>query len=660
MFIQKRVWLVSALALLLIPQFGLLKVTAVQSADGGTTLDDFEGSLGAWSAEPHSGIEISSKPVSSGKAALKWTLHSDGVNTYGNNILFKPPVKDWSNYTSILVDFYSAGPIEGRIGCQISADGKEITLDDLNSFAKEGEWKTIEIPLSDNPRESVAWLRFFCDGTSYQKGDHVFYLDNLRLARAGEKRSEIHGDPLPAFSNLSSEKQAAIREAVAPPPLGQRRNPYSTPMYYQMWGGSSFDGKMHEDWQEALVKDWAAAGMTKLHLYLYPSGNGTENRQYTLSEADRDGMRMLVRVCKKYGVKLGLRVDLPYTLDKSGSEPTSDFWIAHPNNPHNELPPYWGWLSQVITTLKGNLEYVILGDEMDWKKQDKEKAWNADLYMKVFAQAAETIHQADPAVKVSMYGASSGRWNEVLALLQNGYTKYGDAIAINHYDYNVLRGFQEDLKKYSPAKKLLMLSNGVGYISSDTSRRDPPKDPYSHYNDQDQAAMIARTMYTWWDVDAGVAPYYVCMRGYTYKGEYHPWWYGFFGFMELNIDDAGTASIKHYPAWYAYQTVANVFHDRDAFHEPEFKVQADGANPQYLKAHERPGKELVVMLWGSGNGHSKTNIHIDSTHYGYPVQLDLLDYQKWSDVSAMKDAEGITLMNVPVGLAPTIIRLVPL
>jgi hypothetical protein len=639
-------------------------MTALAVDSPAVVLADFENGATGWSPEPNSSIDATTEKANgSGRWSLKWTLRADGANAYGNRIRLTPTLKDWSKYKALIVDFYAVGKATGRIGCQVQAGEKEITLRDLQPDVEEGKWKTIEIALPDEPLTDVKWVGFFCNALEYKSGEHVFYLDNLRLKPGdAEKKSEYmvpKGKPLATFSSLSAQKQKAIRNAVAPPPLGKRRNPYSTPMYYPMWGSSSFDGKLHEDWQEALVKEWAEIGMTKLHFYLYPHGVGTEKRDYALYPSDREGIQMFLRLCQKYDIKLGMRVDLPYTLDYADKEhPVGDYWISHPNNPQNELKPYLSWLTEVVTLLKGNLEYVILGDEIDWKKEDQEKAWSADLYMKVFTQAADAIHKTDPATKVSMYGASSGRWNEVLGLLQNGYTKYGDAIAINHYDYTALNGFKADLKKYSPHKNLMLLSNGVGYIACDTTLRNPPKDPYSRYNDLDQAAMIARTMYTWWDVDAGVAPYYICLRGYSYKGEYHPWWYGFFGFMELNIDENDRATVKRYPGWYAYQTIANVFHDRDAFHQPSFKITDENNRAQQLKAHERDGKELLLMAWGSGNGKSETDIHIDSTRYGYPVQIHWLDPQKWSDISATKDARGITIHAVPMALAPTIIRLV--
>lgn len=633
-------------------------------------LADFEKDSEGWTSQAHSSLSVDSGAAHSGKWGLVWVMRSDGVEPYGNCIILSVKVNDWSKYSSLLLDFFPTGEVYGRIGCQVISGEETLSLPDISPEVSKGEWKTVELPLPSDGLTDVTELRLFCNAREYPRGAHKFYIDNIRLKKSGdgiktekpketERLPEIRGEPLPLFSGLKPAQQATIHQAVAPPPLAKRRNPYSTPMYFPMWGSSSPDGKLHADWQEALVKEWAELGMTKLHYYVYPNGNGTENRSYTIDLDFRAGNKMFVDLCRKHGLKIGLRVDLPCTLDKSGPgvEPATDYWIAHPNNPNNELKPYFDWLSNLVTLMKGNVEYIILGDEIDWKKEGGDRAWNAEIYMKFFTEAARVIHQADPAVKVSMYGASSGRWNEVLGLLKAGYAKHGDAIAINHYDYTVLNGYKNDLKKYSPDKKLLLLSNGVGYISSDTKDRNPSTDPYSRYDDLGQAAMIARTMLAWWDVDADVAPYYICMRNIAYQGKAHPCWYGFFGFMDLVIDDQDHASIRRYPGWYAYQTVAQVFHDRAAFRDPSFTVEADDGGVQFLKAYERANQELLIVVWGKSRN-SKTNLRINTTRYAYPIRVDLLDYQNWHAIPAIRGGDVTVLQDVPISMEPTIIRLV--
>jgi len=461
----------------------------------------------------------------------------------------------------------------------------------------------------------------------------------------------VSDEPTPAFSSLSKEKQEQIRKSVEPPPLHQRRNPYSTPMYYPMWGSGSPDGKSHPEWQDVLAKDWAELGLTRLHFYAYPLADNRTNRDYILAPAARVGISNFMVSCQKHYLKIGLRVDLPCEMESSKGHPIPFYWIAHPDNPQNELTQYFAWLRDLVTLMKGRLDYLILGDELEWKK-DEPKGWNAESYMRFFSRASEVIHKVDPALKVSMYAASPSRWKEVTELIKAGYTRYGDGVAINHYDYKVIKRLKDELKQLSPDKKLLFLSNGVGYIGCDTEERNPPKDGYKKYNDLEQAAMIARTMYTWWDTDTDVAPYYICMRTIVYHGKRNPQWYGFLGFMELIIDEHDQATIKHFPGWYAFRTVAQTFHDRDAFQEPEFTIESDPP-AEYLKAHERKGKELLIICWGQG----KTNIHIHSKGYAYPVEVDMLDHQKWVDLPATQDSNVLTVDGVRLELAPTIIRL---
>ena len=143
------------------------------------------------------------------------------------------------------------------------------------------------------------------------------------------------------------------------------------------------------------------------------------------------------------------------------------------------------------------------------------------------------------------------------------------------------------------------------------------------------------------------------MRNIVYHGKRSPCWYGFFGFMDLIIDEQDQATIQHYQGWHAFRTVAQVFHDRDAFKDPKFAVESD-PSAEFIQAHERKGKELLIICWGKG----KTDLRIASKEYAYPLEIDWLDYEKWRDIPAIAESNAITLTDVQLGLAPTIIRLV--
>jgi hypothetical protein len=198
----------------------------------------------------------------------------------------------------------------------------------------------------------------------------------------------------------------------------------------------------------------------------------------------------------------------------------------------------------------------------------------------------------------------------------------------------------------------------VGYIACDTKERNPPEDGYNRYDDAGQAAMVARTMYTWWALDTDVAPYYISIRSIVRNGMREPLWYGFFGFMDFIIDEHENARFHRYPAWYAYRTIASVFHDRRAFRDPTFAVSADATSSVYCRAYERKGRELLVMLWAEDGKPGTATVRIGTQAYGYPVRVALLNHEVWSDAPGIAEAGGVALRDVPVGMAPTILRLV--
>ena len=367
-----------------------------------------------------------------------------------------------------------------------------------------------------------------------------------------------------------------------------------------------------------------------------------------------------MRICKQYGVKIGLRVDLPYVRvperDRPGLDPAVSYWLANPRNPDNQLAQYAGWVKEMVTLLQGNLEYIVIGDEVSDHDKEREEAWTKEDQLAVLKECSEAIREVDRDVLVSGFAASSGKIDDVITLVQMGYGDFANAVAINHYDYTVAPEFLRKLRE-AGGKDFPLLSNGVGYISSDTPLRNPPQDPYSRYNDEDQASMIARTMYSWWDNGAQAAPYYVCLRTIDYKGEVQVMWYGFFGFMDFIVDENEKASFKRYPGWYAYRTVANIFDDRPSFKNAAFKVTASKPEKLYLKAFEREGKDLTLMIWREDRRQTPVDITIESGSYKYPVQIDLMDQDKLTDVAYEAPGGQMTLKNVPTGFRPTIIRL---
>ena len=168
---------------------------------------------------------------------------------------------------------------------------------------------------------------------------------------------------------------------------------------------------------------------------------------------------------------------------------------------------------------------------------------------------------------------------------------------------------------------------------------------------------IAKNMFAWWDLQSDTAPYYVYLRNWQIRDKVYPGWFGFFGFADLVVDAYDNLTIKRYPGWYAYQTVANTFYNRDDFTKPGFEVSSS-SKLSMLRAYEHilpKGSELVLMLW---NDPEEVNVEITigSSKYSHPVRVNLFNYHDWSDVDyAVND--GKIRVKTSVGLEPVILRL---
>lgn len=499
----------------------------------------------------------------------------------------------------------------------------------------------------------------------------------LWLVIAGFDAGVARAEPGVAFSSLDASTQHRIRRMTAPPAPAARYGCYSTPMYYLMYKGYSYEGDMdmrpHErtyitgnraygpdhgswkldrnrpDWQEAMVRDWAELGLNNTHLNIYP-----EDSRLILSEEMRLAISDFVSLSERHGLKIGVR------LDALGGYKA---WEMNPDNPDHLIEPYLEWVRKVAGLLKGRTVYYVLGDELTLHKAEKDlpaEKWTPEKYLAYFKQVSKAIKSADPEAVVSMFAASSGEWFNVLYLLEIGYAEYGDAVAINYYNYQQVPKFFEDARRLAP--KLKFLSNGVGYTSNALAvPRYPENDPYYDWPTEEQhAETIAKNMFAWWDLGASTAPYYVSLRNWVIRGRVHPRWFGFFGFEDYVVDDYDNLTVKRYPGWYAFQTVAHTFYNRDEFVAPGFAVTATEP-PAMLRAYTHKvdgGEELLLMLWHDEKA-LDTTINIASRDYRHPVRVALFNHADWSDVAHEISDKGVSF-KLKAGPAPAIIRLVRL
>jgi hypothetical protein len=488
--------------------------------------------------------------------------------------------------------------------------------------------------------------------------------------------TNVNAEPM-AFSQLSIQQQRQVEMRLAPPPISQRDVPYSTPMYYlfhkgfQAGIGSAFPERNgtfslkanRPDWQEALIRDWVELGLTSTLYLTTPS----EWEDPYLLQAMHD----YIRLSRKHGLKVAIRLSGD---DKIGGLEASG-WDLHPLNPANKLEEYLAWAGQVADALRGKVDHYILGDELNlgwWErpegsdgetkqaKVEKERRWTPEIYMKVFPLIAQTLKEKDPKIDVSMFGMSGLDWDYVSALLEQGYADDADGIAVNFDIINRVPdvySFASKVRRAQPTFKVF--SNGVGYIAARDTNYYPTNYGGESYSDYDQAALVAKTMFFSFDADFHSAPYYTIIRQWVLPdGSAAPHWYGMFGFADLCVDDYNHLTVKHHPAWYAFQTIANIFYSRSATQPASFKLQL--SQPvDFQRVYVRNDYELLIVLWNDEAEPREVSVTVPTRKFSYPVQVDLFNYHKTMDIAYhLEGNDSLVMTNITVSDQPVILRLV--
>lgn len=475
--------------------------------------------------------------------------------------------------------------------------------------------------------------------------------------------------PEKLFSELPPERQRKMLESVQPPPLAERDNPYSTPMYYLFAKGYA-DGigdslvldRNRPDWQETLIADWAELGLTSTHFLTYPAQWETEDSV----EAIRDYFRL----SKQYGLGVGIRLG----GDESFGGLEASGWDLHPNNPDNRIEEYADWVGRVAREAKGVARYYVVGDELNggsWETEvesgktasmkitEASRAWTPERYLAVFIRIAAKIREQDPGVDISMFGMSGVDIPYFERLLAAGYEKVGNGAAANFGYRDADRAAELTRLVRDRAPKMKIFSNGVGYVGAEAPPANPVNHQYPVFDEKEQAALIAKTMITTFALDWDAAPYYITLRGWHLPdGEYAAHWYGFFGFQELKLDSSGKITVQHFPAWHAFRTLAHVLHSRDQQKASTNQV-TPSAPVSALHAFENPGRELMVVLWVDQPQPVDVTLTLGTTDYGYPIRIDWLDLEKHESLKWTRAGNEIRVPDIAVGAEPVYIRLFP-
>jgi len=497
----------------------------------------------------------------------------------------------------------------------------------------------------------------------------------IDLSLCSFMQAEQNSNAVP-FSELPVARQHEILRRVAPPVLTERKNPYSTPMYYLFAKGYQ-DGvgshvgtgpleleRNRPDWQEELIKNWVELGLTSTHFLTWPTQ--WEDPHF------RQALRDFLDLSKKYGLRVGFRLG----GDESFGALEGSGWNLHPDNPENRLQDYIEWTREVVGFGRGQVDYYVLGDELNagaWEapdggsgetiyfKADPDKLWTPDVYMKVFVPLSEAIKEVDPDAKVSMFGMGGLDTKYIKGLIDEGYLKYADGVGTNHFDnvlYRDIESFTQEVRQLAP--KIRFYSNGVGYLATSDTDHYPSNFRGNLYSDQQQAALIAKVMFRCFLSGWESTPYYIAVRRWVLPdGSTAPHWYGLFGFMDLVVDEHENLTVRRWPGWYAFQTISHIFYDRNSTDIASFDVSL--SEPvDFVKVLVRNDYECLLVLWNHDDENSKSvDITLPTQKYSYPVQVSLLNYRKLVDLPYSRmGSEQLILNDVKITAEPTIIRLV--
>lgn len=360
--------------------------------------------------------------------------------------------------------------------------------------------------------------------------------------------------------------------------------------------------------------------------------------------------------------------------DKKMSGIEGSGWDLHPKNEKNRIDEYVAWTKRVAQALKGKVEYYVVGDEVNgnsWEeiqpdgttihgiKAPEDKRWTAAYFMEVFPKISDAIKSNDPAARVSMFGMGGLDWDYVEQLVALGYAKVADGVAANFGEEppEKMREFVAKVKSIDP--KYTLYSNGVGYVGAVSATAYPSNHGYKVYSDEEQAARVATVMFKSFESGWNAAPYYIVVRQWVMPdGKIVPHWYGLFGIEDLLLDSQGVLTFKHHAAWSAFQTIAHVFHSHKTTQPANFAMTTSKPVCQ-TRVYERNGYECLLVLWNESGQTETLDVELPATKYTYPVQVPL---SNWRHIVPLKyevaTAGNLTIRDVKVGQAPTIIRLV--
>lgn len=331
----------------------------------------------------------------------------------------------------------------------------------------------------------------------------------------------------------------------------------------------------------------------------------------------------------------------------------------HPGDPSGDVGRYAEWVGRLAARYRGRIDHYVIGDEENKEHAESGFDGSARQYLDRFLiPLAQAIRSADPQALISSCGASSSpatEWN--LELIRLGLPQYADGIACNLWftHFEDLESIEQLMASARAAwPEVRFFANGVGYVER------------KGLHDPAQAARVAQTMFTLWDIGWDSAPLYLYFFSYTADTDQD------FGLMSLPAEEG---KVERTDAWYAYQAIAHTFRNRDSAAEPDFAITlepaqrieaADGSTismappDPFVRTFVQRGDELLIYL-AYRNTRSPLvgswDVVIDSGTWERPELVPLNSYRDRIALPHDKGATKLTIRAVKVSTLPTILIL---
>lgn len=441
---------------------------------------------------------------------------------------------------------------------------------------------------------------------------------------------------------------ASFDPEPAPAPLAEREAPYGM-VYYYMDADPEVTRKRLES-----LRDLGCKRPFALIYWWQHETRG--NDQYY-----RDMGYSPEHIGETYLAKLDNFVNIANELGMRPALRLGEMWQGkqwHPGDPEADMNDYADWVHRIASRYRGKVDHYVVIDEMN--KGERGIDGRADRYVKeVMIPLSQAIRSADPEAKIGATSVSSApaTWWQ-LEMVEHGLPQYADGVTTNmparHTQLRVeLLDYMQRMRAVWP--EVAFYAAGVGYVEK-----------YPEGQEQRRAATLAQSMFTFFDIGWTSAPYYLYRYSMTQDTRQD------FGLVSLPADGSVT---DRGPAWYAFQTIAQTFYNRDELEAPEFDIDLQAAQvlgevggvtftlapPDLVqRAYIRDGQQLLLYLaypTAPYERDGRFDIVLDTDQWGMPQQIPLLDYQGRDDMPHRYDDGRLVIEDVPVSESPTIITL---